>query len=170
MWAAGVILLCIMSRSYPFFRAPDDITALVKTTFSPKVEDFSPSVAKLCGAVVANNTRRLGYWLVSGLPDGIFSKQKSHFGLIFEGLAVEDVGIFYGHLVFLRPIGRYVSWPFKNICCHLDFFPILVCCAKKNLATLAGIHTNSDFCYWKWCSAPGIVAKSLIRLTHCFNL
>ena len=29
MWAAGVILLSIMSRSYPFFRAPDDIMALV---------------------------------------------------------------------------------------------------------------------------------------------
>ena len=28
-WAAGVILLCIISRTYPFFRAPDDITALV---------------------------------------------------------------------------------------------------------------------------------------------
>jgi cell division control protein 7 len=28
MWAAGVILLCILSRTYPFFRAPDDYTAL----------------------------------------------------------------------------------------------------------------------------------------------
>jgi hypothetical protein len=30
----------------------------------------------------------------TGLPDGIFSNQKSQFGLILEGLAIEDVGIF----------------------------------------------------------------------------
>ncbi len=28
MWATGVILLSMLSRTYPFFRAPDDITAL----------------------------------------------------------------------------------------------------------------------------------------------
>jgi hypothetical protein len=27
----------------------------------------------------------------TGLPDGIFSNQKSHFGKILEGLAMEDV-------------------------------------------------------------------------------
>jgi hypothetical protein len=37
------------------------------------------------------------------MPDGIFSKPKS-FGLISEGLAMEDVGIFYGHLVYLTAI------------------------------------------------------------------
>jgi cell division control protein 7 len=30
MWAAGVILLSILSRTYPFFRAPDDLTALAE--------------------------------------------------------------------------------------------------------------------------------------------
>jgi ribosomal protein L14E/L6E/L27E len=34
--------------------------------------------------------------LKSGLPDGIFSNQKSNLGQILEGLALEDVGIFYG--------------------------------------------------------------------------
>jgi hypothetical protein len=34
------------------------------------------------------------------LPDGIFSNKKSHFGLILEGLAIEDVGIFYGHWAY----------------------------------------------------------------------
>jgi hypothetical protein len=33
------------------------------------------------------------------LPDGIFSDQKFLFGKIYEGLAMEDVGIFYGALV-----------------------------------------------------------------------
>jgi hypothetical protein len=34
----------------------------------------------------------------TGLPDGIFSNQKSKFGSFLEGLAMEDVGICYGHL------------------------------------------------------------------------
>jgi hypothetical protein len=29
------------------------------------------------------------------LPDGLFSNQKSKFGLILKGLAIQDVGIFY---------------------------------------------------------------------------
>jgi hypothetical protein len=29
------------------------------------------------------------------LPDGLFSNKKSKFGKILEGLAMEDVGIFY---------------------------------------------------------------------------
>jgi hypothetical protein len=29
------------------------------------------------------------------LPDGLFSNQKSKFGLILEGLAMEEDGIFY---------------------------------------------------------------------------
>jgi hypothetical protein len=33
----------------------------------------------------------------AGLPDGIFSNQKFKFGKFFEGLAMEDAGIFYGH-------------------------------------------------------------------------
>ena len=30
IWAAGVILLSLLSRSYPFFRSPDDMTALAE--------------------------------------------------------------------------------------------------------------------------------------------
>jgi hypothetical protein len=76
------------------------------------------------------------------LPDGIFSNQKYHFGLILEGLAMEDVGIFYGHLVYITVI-LYILWPF-GICILWPFriwaiwytFTILVCCTKENLATL----------------------------------
>jgi hypothetical protein len=35
----------------------------------------------------------------AGLPDGSLSNQKSKFGEICEGLAMEDDGIFYGHSV-----------------------------------------------------------------------
>jgi hypothetical protein len=37
--------------------------------------------------------------MATGLPDGLFSNQKSKFWQILEGLAMEDVGILYGHLV-----------------------------------------------------------------------
>jgi hypothetical protein len=33
------------------------------------------------------------------MPDGIFSNQKFKFWKFLEGLAMEDAGIFYGHLV-----------------------------------------------------------------------
>jgi hypothetical protein len=45
------------------------------------------------------------------LPDGIFSKQKSHFGEILEGLEMENVGIFYGHLEYVLAIW-YILWTF----------------------------------------------------------
>jgi hypothetical protein len=45
------------------------------------------------------------------------------------GLAVEDVGIFYRHLVYFTAIW-YTLWTFGM------FFPVLVCCTKKNLASL----------------------------------
>jgi hypothetical protein len=32
-----------------------------------------------------------------GLPDGLFSTQKSRFGYILESLRLENVDIFYGH-------------------------------------------------------------------------
>jgi hypothetical protein len=38
------------------------------------------------------------------LPDGIFSYQKSQFGYIFVGFGMENVGILYGHLKYLKAI------------------------------------------------------------------
>jgi hypothetical protein len=35
---------------------------------------------------------------VFGLPDGIFSDQKSQFWFIFVGFGIKNLGIFYGHL------------------------------------------------------------------------
>jgi hypothetical protein len=53
----------------------------------------------------------------AGLPDGLFSHQKSKFGKILEGLAMEDVGIctlrtlgqFYGLLLYFIDIW-YSLW------------------------------------------------------------
>jgi hypothetical protein len=42
--------------------------------------------------------------LKPGLPDGIFSNQKCQFGVILEGLGMEKVGIFLGHLEYVMGI------------------------------------------------------------------
>jgi hypothetical protein len=49
--------------------------------------------------------------LAAGLPDGLLSNQKSKFGQILEGLAIENVVIFYGHLVHLT-VFSYILWKF----------------------------------------------------------
>jgi hypothetical protein len=49
-----------------------------------------------------------------GLPDGMFSNQKSKFGKIFEGLGMKKNGIFYGHLEYIMAI-LYSLWPFGNL-------------------------------------------------------
>jgi hypothetical protein len=36
----------------------------------------------------------------AGLPDDLFSNQKSQFGKNFQGLRSENVDIFYGHLEY----------------------------------------------------------------------
>jgi hypothetical protein len=55
------------------------------------------------------------------LPNGIFSKQKSQFGQICEGLAMEDVGIFYGHFVYFTAKWHNI-WTFGTLCGHLVYF------------------------------------------------
>jgi hypothetical protein len=41
---------------------------------------------------------------VAGLPDGLFSNQKSQVGKILEGLILENVCEFYGHLEYYMEI------------------------------------------------------------------
>jgi hypothetical protein len=56
----------------------------------------------------------------TGLPDGILSNQKSKFGQILEGLAMEDVGtfwpfgLFYGHLVYFMTIWHILWYVFSR--------------------------------------------------------
>jgi hypothetical protein len=56
------------------------------------------------------------------LPDGIFSNQKSRFGQILEGLAMEDVGVFYVHLVYFMAIW-YILWPFGIFYACFKYIP-----------------------------------------------
>jgi hypothetical protein len=58
------------------------------------------------------------------LPDGLFSNQKSQFGKICEGLATEDFGTVYGHLVYFTS-----SWsillPLGIFCGHLTYVMVI---------------------------------------------
>lgn len=50
MWAVGVILLCILSGCYPFFRSPDDLTALaeIMTVFgTDKIKETAKRLGRL---------------------------------------------------------------------------------------------------------------------------
>jgi hypothetical protein len=54
------------------------------------------------------NSRPFSYQQQSGLEQGCqmvyFQTKRSQFGKILEGLAMVDVGIFYGHLVYFMVI------------------------------------------------------------------
>jgi serine/threonine protein kinase len=49
MWAAGVLLLSILSGCYPFFKSPDDMTALAElmTIFGTKsIKEIAAKLSK----------------------------------------------------------------------------------------------------------------------------
>jgi hypothetical protein len=55
------------------------------------------------------------------LPDGIISNQISQFGNTLEGLGLENVGTYYGHLEYISAIRN------DNLSVKLvHFFPVLV--------------------------------------------
>lgn len=56
MWAVGVILLCLLSRTYPFFRAPDDVTALAEMITVFGSEQVKSIANKLGRHVVCSET------------------------------------------------------------------------------------------------------------------
>lgn len=47
MWSAGVILLSILSKKYPFFRADDDITALAEIAFLVGTKEMKEAAGSL---------------------------------------------------------------------------------------------------------------------------
>jgi hypothetical protein len=66
------------------------------------------------------------------LPDGLFSNQKSQFGLILAGLAIENLGVFYDHLVYFTAIGN-ILLPFGIFCCNLVYFPAFWYFGPRNI-------------------------------------
>jgi hypothetical protein len=87
--------------------------------------------------------------LLPGLPDGIFSCQKSKFWVFLEGYGMENVGVFYGLLEYVMAHWHNL-WPFDIVYGHFVYFVVIwyilpVCCSKKNLATLfASPKTSSN--------------------------
>jgi hypothetical protein len=59
------------------------------------------------------------------MPDGLFSDQKSAFGFIREGLGMDNVGIFYIHLVYFTALW-YILWQFGTICGYLVYFSMFL--------------------------------------------
>jgi len=57
VWAAGVILLSILSRSYPFFRSPDDLTALAELISLFGSEALQKVAQKYERNIVASNVK-----------------------------------------------------------------------------------------------------------------
>jgi hypothetical protein len=58
--------------------------------------------------LIRQNVQR---WVGPRLPDGIFSNPKALFGYISEGLGIDNVGVFCGHLGYFTTIW-YVNWIF----------------------------------------------------------
>jgi hypothetical protein len=84
---------------------------------------------------------------MSGLPDGIFSDQKSQFGQILEGLRIENVGICYGHWAYFTAIWC-ILWQFGKVVVIWHIFPhfgICTYCIKKNLAPLLYVVRSNGF-------------------------
>jgi hypothetical protein len=50
------------------------------------------------------SSKKVSVGLEAGLPDGLFSNQKSQFGQILEGLRWKNVAIFYDPLEYLMDI------------------------------------------------------------------
>jgi hypothetical protein len=69
--------------------------------------------------ILIENGRILNRW--PGLPDGLFSNQRSQFGKNFQGLGLENFDIFYGHLEYFMDIWD-ILWPFVTFCVHLVHF------------------------------------------------
>jgi hypothetical protein len=94
----------------------------------------------------------------SRVANGIFSNQNSRFGKILEGLATEDVGIFYGHLVYFVVIVVIwnILWSFGVFCGHLVYFG-----AIWYILWLFGIFFQLWFVVWQTlsfrCCAAGSV-------------
>jgi hypothetical protein len=78
-----------------------------------------------------------------------------------EGLAIEDVGIFYGYLVHLRAFGIFYGHLVHFVVIWY-IFPVLVFCTKKNLATLLSVILRLFF-------RGGAFAQDQIEKKNCLR-
>jgi hypothetical protein len=92
----------------------------------------SPPATEGTGVIGREIESRLGVDLYK------ITRKKSRFGKISDGLAMEDVGILLRYLSIWSTAVWPILWPFGI------FFPILVCFAKKNLATPPKLSSSSE--------------------------
>jgi cell division control protein 7 len=69
MWAAGIILLCILSGCYPFFRSPDDLSALaeIMTVFgTEKIKKLAVKLGEslFCNMLPTYNNKNVKVFIV----------------------------------------------------------------------------------------------------------
>jgi uncharacterized membrane protein YciS (DUF1049 family) len=69
---------------------------------------------------------------------------------------MEDIGIFYRHLVPFM-VFCYILWTFGIVRGNLVYFSVLVFCTEKNLATLIGI-------VFQHCGVTAVVVTAAVLL------
>jgi hypothetical protein len=90
----------------------------------------------------------------AGLPDSLFSDQKSKFWHILDDLGMESVVIYLDSWNILLLLGIFL-WAFGNFVVILLYsLPALVYCIKTNLATLAGTDPCKSFYFNHEQSSP----------------
>jgi hypothetical protein len=59
-----------------------------------------------------------------------FQTESTNFGKILKCLAMEDVGLYYDHLVYYTAI-RKILWPFGIFCGRLVYFMVNWCILSR---------------------------------------
>jgi hypothetical protein len=70
--------------------------------------------------------------LDQGCQMAYFQTKMGRFGQILEGLAMEDVGTLYGHLVYFTAIW-YSLWPFGIFCGYFVYFFLILIFAPRKI-------------------------------------
>jgi hypothetical protein len=123
---------------------------LCSAKWSGPIGHFLPRVNK--------NIAVLQTCIQTGLPDGIFSNQKSKF---LAGIAMEDGGIFYGHLVYFT-YGHLVGiFPFLYVVPR-QFWPS--CIQTVLLAQIALTHHEHSFLCSNSCT---IFSDLIVYFVQC---
>jgi hypothetical protein len=129
LWA---VFWTIMYKSSPFLATLQHgkmyVLILTKTWLGYILGDFFHNLT-------------LSRWSRAGLPDGIFYSQNPNLCIFWRVIQWKMLVYFMAIWSILQPFGifcffGYILWWFRI------FPPVLVCCTKKNLATLVWRHSK----------------------------
>jgi hypothetical protein len=137
--------ICVFRRANTWCKANTFLNP--SQSHGSKTFSFISSLNKKSGQFLSTQEAKLCFFLrrlVRPFPvfwprlsDGLFSNQKNILGIFWRALhRLKNVDIFYDHLVYFTGFLNVV-WSFVTFCVHFGtFFPVLVSCTMKNLATL----------------------------------